>query len=180
MLVFLTWSGRGSHLPIKPPDASTLATVVLVVTVVGGVLWLTPLGRRLAGTKLFLSVREIVAEIKALAADPRRLVLLLGGATLGKLLVIVAFVESTRAFGIGLGFGQLGALYLTANTVASAAPTPGGVGAIEAALVATLTAAGVEAPVALSAVIMFRLVTYWLPVPFSWLALRHLRDIDAV
>jgi uncharacterized membrane protein YbhN (UPF0104 family) len=93
---------------------------------------------------------------------------------------IMAFAQSARAFGIDLGFAQLGALYLTANTVAAAAPTPGGVGAIEAALVAVLTGAGVDATIALSTVLVFRLVTFWLPVPPSWLALRHLRSTDAV
>jgi uncharacterized membrane protein YbhN (UPF0104 family) len=36
-----------------------------------------------------------------------------------------------------------GAVYLTGTALASAAPTPGGVGAVEAALIAGLTATGV-------------------------------------
>jgi uncharacterized membrane protein YbhN (UPF0104 family) len=42
-------------------------------------------------------------------------------------------------------------------------------GAVEAALVAGLTAAGLDAGVAVSAVLLYRLVTFWLPtVPGYW------------
>jgi glycosyltransferase 2 family protein len=51
-----------------------------------------------------------------------------------KLSIIVAFVLSARSFGVDESFARMALLYMTANTVASAAPTPGGVGAIEAAL----------------------------------------------
>ena len=47
-------------------------------------------------------------------------------------------------------------------------PTPGGIGAVEAALSAGLTAAGLHGAVAFSAVLLFRTVTFWLPVPFGW------------
>ena len=39
---------------------------------------------------------------------------------------------------------------------------------------------GVEAALALSTVRVFRLVTFWLPIPAAWLAVRHLRTTDAV
>ena len=43
---------------------------------------------------------------------------------------------------------------------------PCGIGAVEAGLTAGLTAAGV--PVAVSAVLLFRLLTFWLTIPFGW------------
>ena len=60
------------------------------------------------------------------------------------------------------------------TTIGQAAPTPGGLGAVEAALAAGLTAAGLDGVIAVSAVLLFRLVTFWLPtVPgyfaFNWL-----------
>jgi uncharacterized membrane protein YbhN (UPF0104 family) len=50
-------------------------------------------------------------------------------------------------------------------------------GAVEAALTAGLTAAGLDGGVALSAVLLYRLVTFWIPtVPgywaFTWLTKR--------
>jgi uncharacterized membrane protein YbhN (UPF0104 family) len=45
---------------------------------------------------------------------------------------------------------------------------------VEAALTAGLTTAGVPGAVAVSAVLLFRLVTFWLPVPLGWAALNSL------
>ena len=65
--------------------------------------------------------------------------------------------------------------YLLASAVASAAPTPGGLGAVEAALIAALVAAGVDNAVAVPAVFLFRLATFWLPIAPGWLAFTALR-----
>ena len=43
-------------------------------------------------------------------------------------------------------------------------PTPGGLGAIEAALVAGLTGVGMDPAIAVAAVLSYRLATYWLPI----------------
>lgn len=180
---FVLWSGSGetgNALGFSLPDISTIALGILVILVAGAVVWLTPLRRRILEHKLALSVAEVFQNLRELAKRPSKLALLFGGVTLGKLATIVAFSQSCRALGIDLPFAQIGALYMGANTVASAAPTPGGVGAMEAALVAVLTGAGVEPATALSAVLVFRLATYWLPVPPSWLALRHLRKQNVV
>ena len=76
---------------------------------------------------------------------------------------------------VTISYPRLGLLYLTASSVASAAPTPGGLGAVEAALTAALTGVGVPPADALSAVFLFRLMTFWLPVPFGWLAFQRLQ-----
>jgi len=78
-----------------------------------------------------------------------------------------------HAFGVSMGFAQAGALYLVANTVGSAVPTPGGVGGLEAALTAALLGAGVAGATAAAIVVLFRLATYWLPTVPGWLFLQH-------
>ncbi len=59
-------------------------------------------------------------------------------------------------------------------------PHPGGLGAIEAALVAGLTGIGVPPGPAVSAVLTYRLATYWLPVIPGWAAWRILQRRDYV
>ena len=59
--------------------------------------------------------------------------------------------------------------------IAAASPTPGGLRAIEAALVAGLTGIGLPPGPAVSAVLTYRLATYWLPVVPGWAALRILQ-----
>ena len=41
-------------------------------------------------------------------------------------------------------------------------------------------AAGVDASTAFSAVLLYRIVTYWLPIPAGWFALQHLQARDAI
>ncbi|MFI0348850.1 lysylphosphatidylglycerol synthase domain-containing protein [Actinomadura sp. 9N407] len=68
------------------------------------------------------------------------------------------------------------AAYLVGAAAGAALPAPGGVGSTEAALVAALTVVGITAGTALQAVLLFRLITFWAPVPVglvTWRTLRH-------
>ncbi|HBW18669.1 MAG: lysylphosphatidylglycerol synthase domain-containing protein [Streptosporangiaceae bacterium] len=67
-----------------------------------------------------------------------------------------------------------------AAVIAAASPTPGGLGAIEAALVAGLTGVGLAAGPAVSAVLVYRLATYWLPVVPGWACWRFLQKHDYI
>jgi glycosyltransferase 2 family protein len=71
-------------------------------------------------------------------------------------------------------------VYLTGSAIGSAVPTPGGIGAVEAALAAGLTAAGMHGAAAFSAVLLFRAATFWLPVPLGWAALGFLQRRDVL
>ena len=88
---------------------------------------------------------------------------------------MLGLAASVQAFGGGVSFPQLGVTYLAASTVASAAPTPGGLGAAEAAYAAGLGLAGLNEGTALSAVFLFRFCTFWLPILPGWIAYRWLR-----
>jgi glycosyltransferase 2 family protein len=87
---------------------------------------------------------------------------------------------SVRAFGGALPIVAIAVVYLTGTAVGSAVPTPGGIGAVEAALAAGLTAAGLHGSVAFSSVLLFRVVTFWLPVPVGWVALNYLQRREAL
>jgi uncharacterized membrane protein YbhN (UPF0104 family) len=53
-------------------------------------------------------------------------------------------------------------------------------GAFEAALIAGLAGAGMSSGLAVSAVLLFRLAAYWLPVAPGWVSLRLLQRWDYV
>jgi undecaprenyl-diphosphatase len=75
---------------------------------------------------------------------------------------------------------QVTAVYLGGAAVSGVAPTPGGLGAMEAALVAGLTGLGEASGAAIAAVLGFFLLTFWLPTLPGFFALRHLRREGAV
>jgi uncharacterized protein (TIRG00374 family) len=79
------------------------------------------------------------------------------------------------AFGYQPGFGPLAVAYAAAN-IASAIPlTPGGLGVIEATLVAITVGFGAPRATAVLAVLGYRLVSYWLPLLPGALAYLQLR-----
>lgn len=176
LATFAAWAGSSAGgLRFELPRASTAAVGLAVAAVLGGLVWLTPWGRRVVARRLETSVKQVWTTLRSLTREPARFVTLFGTTLVSKVAMIVAFTESSRAVDVSLSFPKLGLLYLTASSLASAAPTPGGVGAVEAALTAALTGAGIPPTDALSAVFLFRLVTYWLPVPFGWWSLRRLQ-----
>ena len=153
-------------------DLSIVTVFAVAVVIAAIVLAVSPKLRNAVlgfARSTFTKVRTDFGE---LARRPTKLSLLFGGQALAKLSTILAFVWSCRAFDVDLAFVELGALYMVANTVASAVPTPGGVGAIEAALVFMLTSAQVDDPTAWAVVVLFRLINYWFPTIPGYLALK--------
>jgi uncharacterized protein (TIRG00374 family) len=88
---------------------------------------------------------------------------------------LVAFIAALRALGAHPAIIPVGVVYLAGNTVGSAAPTPGGLGAVEAVLIAGLTAIGIPAHEAIPSVLIFRIATFWLPIPAGWLSFLALQ-----
>jgi Mg2+-importing ATPase len=92
-------------------------------------------------------------------------IIVLDSATLW--LLVLALGVSAPALGLFAGF-------MVASVVRSVGIVPGGLGAFEAALVVTLHWVGVDLAVALSATLLFRGLTFWLPmVPGLWMARRE-------
>jgi uncharacterized protein (TIRG00374 family) len=60
--------------------------------------------------------------------------------------------------------------YAAAEVLAQIPITPGGLGFVEAGLVGTLTLAGVPGGDALTATLLYRLVSYWIPIPVGGIA----------
>ena len=160
-----------SHIPAWP------LLVGLVAVLVGGglALW-TPLGRQRLVTPALRAGR-------ALAEVPRRpgkAAQLLGGSAAVTLAHTLALASCLAAFHAHLPLASTAAAYLVAAAVAAASPTPGGLVAMEAALVVGLTAAGAQTGPAVAGVLAFRLLTFWLPILPGWLAYRSLRAAGTV
>ena len=105
-------------------------------------------------------------------AEPRRTLLLFGGSlgvTTAQAFVFVACLESVS---VHLPILTMVAVFLAGSALAAAAPTPGGLGGLEATLVAGLGQVGVTAAPAVAAVLMSRIIGYWLPVLPGWLAVN--------
>ena len=175
IVVFFALAGHDLTKAFKLPSGSKILLALAVILAVVGVILATRPGRRWTRKKLIPGARSAAGSLGQAAASPVKLGLLLGGSALITLAYIAALAASIQAFGGGPGLVVIGAVYLAAAALAAAAPTPGGLGAIEAALVAGLTGVGMQPGPAVSAVLLYRLATYWLPVLPGWLSWRFLQ-----
>ena len=174
LVAFFAWSGHGLAHAVKLPSSSKLLLILAIIAAVVGVVLATRPGRRLAARKLIPGLKSAAVSLKRVARNPVKMIMLFGGSVLITLAYVGALAASVQAFGGGPGVILIGAVYMGAAAIAAAAPTPGGLGAIEAALVAGLTGVGMQAGPAVSAVLLYRLATYWLPVAPGWLSWRAL------
>jgi uncharacterized membrane protein YbhN (UPF0104 family) len=99
------------------------------------------------------------------------------GVTIGNALALTACLA---AFARGLPVLSVVAVYIGGSAIASAAPTPGKLGAVEAALVAGLTGIGVHSSPAVAAVLTFRLITFWIPILPGLASFRYLQHRQMV
>jgi glycosyltransferase 2 family protein len=180
LVIFFTLAGHQLTHAFKLPPASKLLLILAVVAALAGIVLATRRGRRFAKTRLLPGLQSAAASLRMVAASPVKLTLLAGGSALITLAYIAGLAASVQAFGGGAGITEIGAVYLGAAVIAAASPTPGGLGAIEAALVAGLTGIGVPPGPAVSAVLTYRLATYWLPVIPGWAAWRLLQRRDYI
>ncbi|MFZ2530380.1 MAG: YbhN family protein [Rhodococcus sp. (in: high G+C Gram-positive bacteria)] len=80
------------------------------------------------------------------------------------LLDLACLIAACLAVGIDAGIASLAALHVATQVARQIPLTPGGIGIVEAGLVAGLVALGFEAGAAAAAVAVYRLCTYWYPL----------------
>ncbi len=178
LVLFGVLAGTSTDASFAPPQGAVIG--FLVVVVVGLIGLSLPAGRRLVQSRLRPLVGQVVPRLVAVFQQPSKLLTGLGGAVLLNVAYIAALDASVLAFGGHLSLPAVAVVYLAGSVVGSAVPTPGGLGGVEAALSAGLTAAGLEYSVALSAVLLFRLVTFWIPIPIGWGAINYLQRKGAL
>jgi glycosyltransferase 2 family protein len=168
LIGFLVWTGRSDLGGFSLPGVGTLLFVgALVLVAIGIVIGVGPVRRRVLGP-VVRTLRDGARQIAMVFQSPVRVLGLFGGSVGVSLAYVGAMACAVEAFGGGLTFSQIGAAYLFAVAIATLSPTPGGLGALESALIAGLTGFGMPAGDAVSATLTFRLATFWLPILPGW------------
>jgi uncharacterized protein (TIRG00374 family) len=180
LLVFAVWAGRSAFDAVRLPRPEVFLWGALAVVTLTAVMFAVPSVRRLVVTRLRPLLRRSLVGVAHALRSPGKLLLLLGGSAVLTLSYIICLYLCTRALGGGLSLATVGAVYLLGAAVAAAAPTPGGLGALEAAVIAGLVAAGMPHTIAVPAVFLYRLVTFWLPILPGWAAFTWLRRSEYV
>jgi uncharacterized membrane protein YbhN (UPF0104 family) len=155
-------------------DAWILVLVVVVLAAVGAVT-AVPRFRRQALAKLRPQFDAARTNLRDLSGQPAKLVSLFAYAVLTQLLFAMVLGAALHAYGASASLSEL----LVVNTIASLlgglAPIPGGMGVIEAGLIAGFTALGIPDTIAVAATLTSRLMTAYLPPIWGYPTLVWMR-----
>ena len=178
LVIFVFWAGRDTIGDVNLPSPWALAIGAGVVIAIGAISLLFPSTRRMVRRQVVPILGRAAGGLRDVLTTPSKIALMLSGSLLVTFSYLLAFVASAEAFDVSTRFATLGAVYLFGAAIATVAPTPGGIGATEAALIGGMVAVGVPNSQAVPAVFFFRLVTFWIPILPGWVAYTWLRRTD--
>lgn len=149
---------------------------LLIGVVVGLVLiwWLArrPVWRR--------KLHDLWGQLMAYRRQPARLALaLLLSLALTAAYAVMLF-WSGEAYGVHLSYGLALAAMTAGVALGAGTPTPGGLGGVEAGIIAVLVGSGLDYSSAFGTALLYRLISYWLAIAIglpAFLLARHKRYI---
>ncbi|MGH3266810.1 MAG: lysylphosphatidylglycerol synthase transmembrane domain-containing protein [Trebonia sp.] len=162
-----------SSLPLlRPVTAIRVAGVPVILAAIPAVATLCWRATRRALTRaspdgrLVTTLRDLRVSLADAATRPGRLVALLAATAAVKATSLLALLATTWAFDNDIADWRVVVVYLVAGPAAEAIPTPGGLGTVDAVLIAGLThvSGGGAVGAAVAAVVVFRLLTFWAPI----------------
>jgi uncharacterized membrane protein YbhN (UPF0104 family) len=169
--LFIALAGSSGLQTFDLPSWGTIGLIAAGVALVAATGVAVPWSRSLLTTRVLPATKRSLVNVGEIARQPGKMVELFGGSLAITMGYILALAVAVSAFGAGPAFTSVALVYLVGAVVSSVAPTPGGIGAVEATLIAGLTSAGMPSTTAVAAVIMFRLATFWIPLLPGWGAL---------
>ena len=161
--------------------SSGLHTILLIgigVLVIVGAALAVPRVRRLAAAKVLPQLSQAKENLRELAGRPAKLVQLFGSNAVSQILFALCLGLCLKGFGGSAPLSVLVLVNTAAALLGGIAPIPGGMGVVEAGLIAGLTAAGVPQQQAIAATFAYRFITAYLPPLWGWPAMVSLRRRD--
>ncbi|GAA0945138.1 lysylphosphatidylglycerol synthase transmembrane domain-containing protein [Nonomuraea longicatena] len=178
LLLFAYITGSSTPTSFTPQRGLVLALLGVAVAMV--VMLGVPRIRRMLTKRLRSLFSNVLPRLLDVLQSPLKMLEALSGTVMITIAFVICLDACVSAFGGKIDFTTVAVVFLTANAIGSAAPTPGGLGAVEVALSAGLTVAGVPAELATSSVLLYRLLTFWLPVLPGWAAFTYLQKHAAL
>ena len=161
-----------------------LPVIILVLVVVPLIVWSVAEAARSrlhVDGRMSATIHDASSALSTASRQPKRLALLLVATAGVKATNLLALLAATWAFDGDIADWRVAVVYLVGVPVAEAIPTPGGIGGVDAVLVAGLAHFGTStAGAVIAAVIVFRLLTFWAPIVPGAIAAGLLRRQHAL
>lgn len=156
---------KSNPLIFKRPSLREEVIAAVIVLAVAAAL-LTELRHR-----ILKAIRSILRELHSYRHRKDALVYSFISQISITLACVLALYFSLHAVHSGLSLSSVMLSYSFAVWFSTILPTPGGIGAVETGLTGALVAFGLKFDIALSAVLVFRLISFWIPFFIGALAL---------
>lgn len=153
-------------------DWHNLSWILLPLSVVIAVCtWSNYLWQRISD-----STNQLLVALINYQQHRRQLTLALVTSIVLSIVYALILLACAQALGISLSFQQIFLVYTFSMLVGVITPTPGGLIGVEAGLVAGFVTYGLTADTALAIALLYRLVTYWVPLAPGLLAFRTVQQ----
>jgi uncharacterized membrane protein YbhN (UPF0104 family) len=153
---------------------------ILVAALVSGAALFVPRLRRKVGDLVRPQLAKAWANLREVLREPKKGVQLFGGNLIAQVFFACTLWAALEMYGAHLSLLELVVINSFASILGGIAPVPGGLGVIEAGLIAGFTAAGVPETAAVGATFTARMFTAYLPPIWGWFALEWLRRKEYV
>jgi uncharacterized membrane protein YbhN (UPF0104 family) len=153
---------------------------ILVAALVSGIVFFVPRLRKKADALVRPQLSKAWANLREVLREPKKGVQLFGGNLISQIFFACTLWAALEMYGAHLSLLELVVINSFASILGGIAPVPGGLGVIEAGLIAGFTAAGVPQTAAVGATFTARMFTAYLPPIWGWFALEWLRRKEYV
>jgi undecaprenyl-diphosphatase len=114
--------------------------------------------------KVKKALKDLMATLKLYQNRKKDVVLAVFLNFAGSLTSLFALWASAHAIGVDITLSESLVAYVLGNIVGGLVPTPGGIGAVEAGIYSGLVLVGVDTSSAFTVTLIYRLLTYWVPI----------------
>ena len=174
ILLLITARYVGEALDTGQVEFGPVLRLVGVVVILGAVALIAVFAVPSLRARMLPHIKEGFSAVKGSLTDPERLLKIVSGTLLQKVLFALTLGASVAAFGAHLGFGEAILVNTAVSLFIGLVPVPGGIGVAEAAITAGLVVVGIPQEVAFAAAIVHRMVTAYIPPVFGWWSQRWL------
>ncbi len=158
---------------LQHKDRNSLAIIGIIVAISLG-LWFV-VHMKFFKQKVVGFMRSLWDNFKTYKEQPKKVIwgIVTNGA--GSMTGITALYLCGHAVGIPITMPQVVMSYAFGSIMGNLVPTPGGLGGAEAGLYAGFVLAGYDESASFAAVMIYRMITYWMPIIPGYLFFRNLR-----
>jgi undecaprenyl-diphosphatase len=163
----LVWVGSMA----LPHHTKSLSHAIELIAV--GALLITCLALVFRRGRFQVVLREVRNNILSYRQRPWRVLAALASSMALTMANVLCLSSCALALGVHLSFAAILIVFTFGIGTSTAIPTPGGLGGFEAGLVAGVVAYHIANPTALAMALLYRLVSYWLPLAAGAVALVY-------